>query len=207
MRRWDAGEGKPISSMSQRKGTAMCNSGMLARGWILFILFFVLHCSGQTNQLTLVDPAEVPPWVFSFHSMQRYLAGIPYPPLPYNPFPDRDLYVCETCITNHAIYFYDDRDVDYQTLTESQMTQSSESESGQGEDEGQPAYSYPNGSLYLEITGLSTNLDTALLLVHGTVAGEVYELKSTVLLTNNVLTAWNTEQAPSHRHRRQYDCD
>src|SRR6266496_5341520 len=128
----------------------MRNSGVLAKGLMLLGVVFLFHSYAQTNELTLVDPAETPTYVFSFHSLQRYLNGIPYPPLPFDPYPDRDLYVCEICITNHPIYFYDDRDVDYQTLSESQMAQSAESESGQGENE--PAYSYPNGSLYLEIT-------------------------------------------------------
>lgn len=168
----------------------MRNLGVLIRGVIL-LTAFVIDSYAQSNDLQLAQPK---PAFGTFYSLQKTLGGIVEPPLPWNPYPDADVWACFTCDSNFVWYFYDDHDVDYQALTLRGATQSAESESG-GDNEWAPAYNYPSSSLYLEITGLSSNRDTAFLLVHGTRAGQVYELKSTVLLTNHVLTAWDTEQS------------
>jgi len=165
--------------------------GVLVTG-LLLLTVFVLHSYAQSNDFLLADPK---PAFGTFYSLQKSLGGIVEPPLPFNPYPDADVWACFTCDSNLVRYFYDDRDVDYQVFTQNGAAQSVESESGDGDNDWAPAYNYPSNSLYLEITGLSSNLDTAFLLVHGTQVGQVYELKSTVLLTNHVLTAWNTEQS------------
>jgi hypothetical protein len=170
----------------------MRNSGVFAGGLMSLVLFFAFRCHAQMEDLQLANPN---PTFGNFYSLQKTLSGVMEPPLPFNPYPDADVWACFTCDSNFVWYFYDDRDVDYDTPTQNGATRSAEFESGEGESDWAPAYNYPSNSLYLEITGLSSNLDTAFLLVHGTRSGEVYELKSTVLLTNHVLTAWNTEQA------------
>lgn len=172
----------------------MRNSGVLVKGLAIFIIASA-WCANAQDGFELLNPK---PTRGSFYSLQKFLNGIVLPPLPYNPLPDADLYACVSCDGHRNWLYYDDRNVDYRALAQSQMGQLSESESDDSNGEWQPAYDYPSNSFFLEITGLSSNRDTAILLLHGTQAGEVYELKSTVLLTNHVLTAHPDVSIPAH---------
>ncbi len=62
---------------------------------------------------------------------------------------------------------------------------SSQMERFDSEDSPQPSFSYPDGSLWLEITGLSTNGQFANVTLHGTQPGNVYELMTKSNLTQS----------------------
>lgn len=143
----------------------------------------------------------VPRSVCTWWSIQRWPA---FPaPMPYDWLADRPDLQRYLSPSLNAV-FIDDSAVDYDAEAQQQaaltaaarsLGLASDTDNTETGGDGGPAfngYDFPSNRLYLEITGLSSNLDLAFLLVHGTQPGEIYELMSKVQLTN---AAWNPEQA------------
>ena len=137
-----------------------------------------------------VAPEKVPEYA-TFWSFSR----TNYPPLPFNQFPELPVYY----LGFGNAFLVDDSSVDFVALAEARETDKAlrrlELENGlrvadeldaleAAESEMmQMAYEYPtNNALWLEITSVTN--DFANLIVHGTVADEVYEILSQESLTN-----------------------
>ena len=164
-------------------------------GIITAMLLFsaAIHGEAEGNKLRPLAPDAVPP-AGNFYSAQLTNS----PPLPFNPFPDLPLYSL-----GDNSYAYDDRDFDYVAMEQERQTLrllhraaalslSLESgvpappgDGGSGEDPGSgsppPAYDYPQGSLWLEITAVTN--DAAYLTLHGTELDAYYQIQSKTDLT------------------------
>src|SRR6266704_6613875 len=88
----------------------MRNSGVLAKGVAILIMASALPSNAQIDGFEQLDPKPIRG---SFYSLQKFTNGIVMPPLPYNPFPDADIYACVSCGGHTNWYYYDDRAVEY----------------------------------------------------------------------------------------------
>jgi hypothetical protein len=136
----------------------------------------------------LVGPIYPVPKFGSFYS----LTHTNWPPAPCPPTLFTNVVYAIVGWTNH--YVYNDLDDPDHTGGEAPLSRTSEksNESCGDSQSGPLAYDYPSNSLFLEITGMTTNGDAAFLTLHGVQSGEVYELMSSPVVP---AAKWNAEQA------------
>src|SRR5882672_6776537 len=136
---------------------------------VLFLLVSLTSITflarAQTNDLQLVDPK---PQFGTFYSLQKVANGGNEPPLPWDPFPDFDVYSSTTFQPNFLVYFYNDLDWDYgnhRYSTESVDPPPDPGGGGEGEDPGLPPPPPDDYGNHLYIAIGPTNDHTAWLML------------------------------------------
>jgi hypothetical protein len=182
----------------------------LKHGWLLLVTLSAALCTvsafSQTNlpplpasfvQVTTI-PAEGTFWSIQLD---------PYPPSPYDPLPDLNLYT-----PDGVNYFYDDRDFDYSTYWANQAAQSSSGGMFQADDSGPPSpggtgsgtnapssFTLPNyadatcpGNFYLLISN-SPSTSQVFVGITNALGGTVYNIFTNANLANS--NGWTLQQS------------